>query len=148
MQRFDEMELRCGLPAEIPHPLLQLETSPAAPRGRRLLALLTDLSLFLALALAVSPLLPATRDAMAIAGLCGFVVLVSYYYFVGSWLLWGKTVGGAIFDVRVAPTSDGAMSLQSATLRWTGILLSLLTGGIGFAAAVPDRMSATHSISA
>src|SRR5207237_9899109 len=55
---------------------------------RRLLALLTDLSLFAALILALAPLLPASRDWLSVTALAGFVIVVSYYYYVGSWLLW------------------------------------------------------------
>jgi hypothetical protein len=83
------------------------------------------------------------------------VVVISYYYFVGTWLLWGKTVGGAIFDVKVVPSDSSAMALRDATLRWAGLYLSLATGGIGFALAalpsrrsLPDRISATDCITA
>jgi uncharacterized RDD family membrane protein YckC len=146
--RFDEMELE---------PVTFDLAPPApptlhAPRLRRLAALLIDLSLFAALGLALSPLLPPSVSWLTIAGLSGFVVLVSYYYFVGTWMLWGKTIGGAIFDVRVA--ADGAsMSLRNASLRWLGLYLSLLTGGLGFLMAalpsrlsLPDRMSGTRCV--
>src|SRR6266568_4189927 len=96
--RFDELELE---PVPLIEEPIAVDDVSTAPRFKRLLALLTDLSLFLALALALSPLLPPARDAFAIASLAGFVVIVSYYYFVGTWLLLGKTIGGAIFDVRV-----------------------------------------------
>src|SRR5881296_957256 len=100
-------------------------TEPAAdtdaPRLKRLAALLIDLSLFAALALALSPLLPSSMNRFAAGALAGFVVVVSYYYYVGTWLLWGKTIGGAIFDVRVVPSRAPAMALKSATLRWLGL---------------------------
>jgi uncharacterized RDD family membrane protein YckC len=136
--RFDEMELD-GLP------IVEEVRSDDAPRFRRLFALLTDISLFAALTLALAPLLPASRDAFAIASLAGFVIMVSYYYFVGSWLLWGKTIGGAIFDVRVV--SD-AMTLRAASMRWIGMIASLLTAGIGFLfAALPSRRSLADRLS-
>ena len=95
-------------------------TEPAsdtdAPRLKRLAALIIDLSLFAALALALSPLLPASRNPWSIGALAGFVVVVSYYYYAGTWMLWGKTIGGTIFDVRVVPAHTRAMSLKSATL--------------------------------
>jgi len=150
--RFDEVELQ-SVPMPDPTiapPVLQPSDlavaaeagAVAAPRFRRLLALLTDVSLFVALALALSPLLPAKTDWIAVSALAGFVVMTSYYYFVGSWLLWGKTIGGAIFDVRVIAKSDAAMSLGSASMRWAGILASLSSGGLGFVlAALPDRLS-------
>lgn len=162
--RFDEVELRSvPLPGVIDTaPSGARPTSPvragevaSAPSYRRLLALFTDLSLFVALALALSPLLPTRTDEWAIVGLAGFVVMTSYYYFVGSWLLWGKTIGGAIFDVRVVPAGDAPMSLHAATLRWAGMFVSLLTAGIGFAFAalparlsLPDRMSGTRCVAA
>jgi len=144
--RFDELELETTPSVDVLSPATA-DPQPAS-RFRRLFALLTDLSLFAALTLALAPLLPATLDAFAIASLAGFVVMISYYYFVGSWMLWGKTIGGAIFDVRVVAD---AMTPKSATLRWLGLYLSLLTAGIGFLfAALPsrlslaDRLSATH----
>jgi uncharacterized RDD family membrane protein YckC len=151
MPRFDEVELEA-----VP---LGIETQPettddAAPRGKRLMALLADLSLFAALTLALSPLLPQPPTWLHVAALAGFVVVMSYYYFVGSWMLWGKTIGGTIFDVRVA-ANDGAMSLRAATLRWLALYLSLLTGGLGLLLAalpsrrsVPDRLSGTRCVRA
>src|SRR6185503_9072472 len=85
-------------------------------------ALLIDVSLFAALALALSPLLPPSMSGLTIAGLAGFVLLVSYYYFVGAWMLWGKTIGGTIFDVRAAD----AMSLRNASMRWLALCASIL----------------------
>jgi uncharacterized RDD family membrane protein YckC len=154
--RFDEVELEpvpvIGDPIESAPPLVDVEVDDisAAPRFRRLLALLTDLSLFLALALALSPLLPPSRDWFALASLGGFVVIVSYYYFVGTWLLWGKTIGGAIFDVRVIAEP---MTLARASMRWAAMFLSFATAGIGFLLALlpsrrslADRVSATYCV--
>ena len=119
-----------------------------APRFRRLLALLIDLSLFVALTLALSPLLPTRFNWPATLGLAGFVLLISYYYFVGMWLLWGKTIGATIFDVRVIASDHGAMAFRRASLRWVGVFLSVLTGGIGFAlAAAPSRLSLADRLS-
>ena len=119
-----------------------------APRFRRLLALLIDLSLFVALALALSPLLPAKFKWSAVLGLAGFVVLISYYYCVGTWLLWGKTIGGTIFDVKVIASDRGVMAFRRASLRWAGVVLSVLTGGLGFAlAALPSRLSLADRLS-
>src|SRR3954463_8349188 len=106
--RFDEIELE-AVAFEA-----ALSTEPAldadAPRFKRLAALLIDLSLFAALALALSPLLPAARPPFAVIALAGFVVVVSYYYYVGCWMLWGKTVGGAIFDVRIVAIRPPAIA--------------------------------------
>lgn len=149
--RFDEMELE-SVPviAEPAAVEVDVDMGDAAPRFKRLFALLTDLSLFVALALALSPLLPPARDWFSLASLAGFVVIVSYYYFVGTWLLWGKTIGGAIFDVRVAAEP---MTLGRASVRWAAMFLSFATAGIGFLLALlpsrrslADRLSATHCL--
>jgi uncharacterized RDD family membrane protein YckC len=144
--RFDEIEFE-SVPFDITS-----TTEPAsdtdAPRFKRLAALIIDLSLFAALALALSPLLPASRNPWSIGALAGFVVVVSYYYYAGTWMLWGKTIGGTIFDVRVVPAHTRAMSLKSATQRWLGLYLSLATAGIGFLlAALPSRRSLADRIS-
>ncbi|HMC21820.1 MAG TPA: RDD family protein [Thermoanaerobaculia bacterium] len=98
--------------------------------------------------LALSPLLPASMNRQAVAALAGFVLLVSYYYFAGTWLLWGKTIGGTIFDVRVISAGNDAMAFRQATQRWLGLCLSLITGGIGFAlAALPSRLSLADRLS-
>jgi uncharacterized RDD family membrane protein YckC len=154
--RFDEVELEmvplgteevvaASAPVSVP--------AGEAPRMKRLLALLTDLSLFAALVLALSPLLPQPAGWKHYASLAGFVIVLSYYYFVGTWMLWGKTIGGAIFDVRVVAEDRGAMSLSSASARWAATYLSLALGGIGFLLAalpsrrsLPDRMSQTKCI--
>ncbi len=143
--RFDEIELEA-----VPLGDVEPEAAPltdTAPRGKRLLALLADLSLFIALALALSPLLPQPATWLHFASLGGFVVVMSYYYFAGSWMLWGKTIGGTIFDVRVV-ANEGAMSLRAATARWAALYLSLATAGIGLLFLLPDRMSGTRCIRA
>jgi hypothetical protein len=153
--RFDEIELE-AVPLGIEDDAVPLPPlSDHAPRMKRLLALLTDLSLFAALVLALSPLLPQPYDWTHLAALAGFVVLVSYYYFVCTWMLWGKTIGGAIFDVRVVPAAERAMSLRDATARWAALYLSLATGGLALALAalpsrqsLPDRMSRTRCVRA
>lgn len=149
MARFDEVELAAG-PSDDVVELADAspaddDAQPAAPRFRRLLALLTDLSLFAALILALAPLLPASRNWLSLTALAGFVIVISYYYYVGSWLLWGKTIGGAIFDVRVVSSSVPAMPLRSATRRWAAVYLGIATAGIGFLFA--DRMSGTRCVS-
>src|SRR5688572_6368702 len=153
--RFDEIELESvPLGIEEEAPMVALAASDgAARRDKRLLALLTDLSLFAALVLALSPLLPEPPTWPHLAALAGFVVVLSYYYFVGTWMLWGKTIGGAIFDVRIVPGADGAMSLRDASLRWLAVYLSLATCGLGFMLAalpsrrsLPDRLSNTRCV--
>jgi uncharacterized RDD family membrane protein YckC len=155
MQRFDEVELQAVPLIEDAPPAPDTYASSHASRFHRLLALLTDLSLFVALTLSLSPLLPSSNDGAAVAALGGFVLMTSFYYFVGTWLLWGKTVGGTIFDVRVVPRGGSSMSFKAAALRWAGVLVSLLLGGTGFLLAglpsrlsLADRLSRTHCIAA
>ena len=154
--RFDEIELET-VPLGIEEPeapaAVLADYDGAARRDKRLLALLTDLSLFAALALALSPLLPQPAEWPYLGALAGFVIVLSYYYFVGTWMLWGKTIGGAIFDVRVVPDADGAMSLRDASVRWLAVYLSLATAGLGFMLAalpsrrsLPDRLSNTRCV--
>ena len=153
--RFDEVELEAvplGGIVEEDVPAVVEETSGEAARWRRMLALLTDLSLFAAILLALSPLLPQPLAWMPVTALAGFVVVLSYYYFVGAWLLWGKTVGGAIFEVRVV-AEEGAMGLRDASMRWAAVYLSFALGGLGFLLALlpsrrslPDRLSHTRCI--
>jgi uncharacterized RDD family membrane protein YckC len=153
--RFDEIELEAvplGIEDDAPAAAVEVPSGEAA-RSKRLLALLTDLSLFAALVLALSPLLPQPFDWTHIAALAGFVIVISYYYFVGTWMLWGKSIGGAIFDVRVVPNGERAMSLRDASMRWAAVYLSLATAGLGFALAalpsrqsLPDRMSHTRCV--
>ncbi|MCU1348952.1 MAG: hypothetical protein JWO56_1982, partial [Acidobacteria bacterium] len=127
--RFDEIELQqTGLGAE-PDVEQAAPTEPPgdrAPLLNRLASLLVDVSLFLALLLALSPLLPGRSDLatawqddwIAIVSLVAFVLMIAYYYFVGSWLLWGKTVGGAIFDVKVITADGTAMDVRRASERF------------------------------
>lgn len=129
--RFDEVELEAvplGLESLA---VREVEVAPpagAAPWYRRLLALLTDISLFAALVLALSPLLPEPLGWKPAASLGGFTVVLSYYYFVGAWLLWGKTIGGAIFDVRRA-----VMTLRDASQLWAaGVLVLAVMGAAGW----------------
>lgn len=145
--RFDEVELE-PVPLGIEEPAAVIASGEDAPRGKRLLALLTDLSLFAALVLALSPLLPQPWGWTHMAALAGFTIVLSYYYFVGTWLLWGKTIGGAIFDVRVVPAATRAISLRDASMRWAAVYLSLATAGVGFLlAALPSRLSLPDRLS-
>jgi RDD family. len=97
--RFDEIELQpvaFDVDATAPPPAVRASVL------KRAAALLTDLSLFAALGMALSPLLPASMSVVSIASLAGFLVIVAFYYFAGTRALWGRTIGGAIFDVPVA----------------------------------------------
>jgi hypothetical protein len=97
--RFDEIELQPVI-FDVDAASPPTSAPPRASIFRRLAALLTDLSLFAALTLALSPLLPSSRSVTSIASLGGFIVIVAFYYFAGTRALWGRSIGGAIFDVR------------------------------------------------
>jgi len=158
--RFDEVELRkdplneTELPKEFVTKSLEL-----SGRFRRFMTTATDLSIFVALTLALSPLLPfrvtlvdtLTQAWMPWAGMVLFLLLFSYFYFAGSWLLWGRTVGSTIFETRIVSEEFGHVSIKAASLRWLGSFLSILTAGIGFLLAalpggrsLPDRLSKTR----
>jgi uncharacterized RDD family membrane protein YckC len=165
-KRFDEVELYPGtapLPP-LPAPLPQIAAEdgppgPSAPRFRRVAAFATDLSLFCALALSLSPLVPAysemtlllEREWPALIGIAAFLLLLSFYYFVGTWLVWGRTVGGAIFNVRITAEDGTPADFQSLVRRWGALYLSLGTAGLGFLPALlpggrslSDRLSGTR----
>jgi len=155
MPRFDEIELRKHTTPD-DTPAEETPRIPAASRVRRILTFVTDLSLFVALFTAMSPLIQwratwiDTVDAAwpELASLAAFVLIVSYYYFVLCWLIWGRTVGGAIFEVRVISENGAPVDFVAASRRWVASLLSLATAGLGFlpallpsARSVPDRVS-------
>jgi len=153
--RFDEIELFKG-PEGGPAPprssdaesveeeLVKPVVRVAASRSRRILALATDGSLFIALGLALSPLLDVRAsvgetlraEPLAVFGFAAFLLLMSYFYFVGAWIVWGRTVGGSIFDTRVAAVDGHPIDVRAASIRWCALLLSILTCGLGFLIAI------------
>ncbi|HVR43544.1 MAG TPA: RDD family protein [Thermoanaerobaculia bacterium] len=168
MPRFDEIELIGeGPPPPRPEPAPATHLPPGrqpprpAPLLRRILAFLTDLSLFVALALALSPILPqhatpleTIRGAwIPVGALLAFLVLLSFFYFVGSWSIWGRSIGGTIFETRIVAEGGSAITPAAASRRWAATLLSMLTAGAGFVPALlpghrslADRMSASVTI--
>jgi uncharacterized RDD family membrane protein YckC len=165
-RRFDEIELYPDSfpvdilphPAEVlPPPAITSEIHDSVGVRKRSMAFLVDLVLFVALALALTPLMPpvASEYMLAWTALAGFLLLNSFFYFVGSWLVWGKTLGGTLLDVRIIGADGEPATLREAILRWVAIFLSIGTGGIGFALALlpsgrslSDRISNTTAISA
>ena len=65
VMKFDEVELE-SVPFEIATTTTEPAVDADAPRFKRFAALIIDLSLFAALALALSPLLPASRGTLAV----------------------------------------------------------------------------------
>ena len=158
--RFDEVELRKDPLNEADPPKeLVSRTLQESGRLRRFMTAAIDLSIFAALLLALSPLLTfgeSLADTIAgqwmpMLGMFLFVLMLSYFYFAGSWLLWGKTVGATILETKVVGQTSGKVSLRAASLRWVGVFLSILTAGLGFllaafpgARSLPDRLSNTR----
>lgn len=157
-RRFDEIELYPdSFPADIlPHPAELLpaptagDVNSAVSLWKRAMAFVADLTLFIALGLALTPLLPplASENWISWSAVAGFLLLISFFYFVGSWLIWGKTLGGTLFDVKIVG-ADGAPATFSAVLRrWLAMFASIGTAGIGFALALlPSRRSLSDRIS-
>jgi uncharacterized RDD family membrane protein YckC len=102
--RFDEIELQ-SVPLDADSPATAPpQHSSVSSFFRRAAALIIDLSLFAALGMVLSPLLPSSMSVISIASLAGFLIILAFYYFAGTRALWGRTIGGAIFDVRAART--------------------------------------------
>ncbi len=164
-RRFDEIELYPDSfpvdillhPAEVPPTPPVEERDPAAVSAwKRAMAFLTDVTLFVALGLALTPLLPSFAEEhwAPWTAFASFLLLLSFFYFVGSWLIWGKTLGGTLFDVKIVGAEGQPATLREAVLRWIAIFVSIGTGGIGFALALlpsgrslSDRISNTTAIS-
>jgi RDD family len=100
--RFDEIELQSVTLDSDSSATAPPQQSSVSSFFRRLAALIIDLSLFAALGMALSPLLPSSMSVISIASLAGFLIVLAFYYFAGTRALWGRTIGGAIFDVRAA----------------------------------------------
>lgn len=163
-RRFDEIELYPDSfpvdillhPAELPPPPPVVERDPAAVSAwKRAMAFLSDLTLFVALGLALTPLLPsfAAEHWAAWTAFTSFLLLLSFFYFVGSWLIWGKTLGGTLFDLKIVGADGEPPTFSAALKRWLAMFVSIGTGGIGFALAVlptrrtlSDRLSGTTAI--
>lgn len=113
-----------------------------------------DLSLFVAAAIALSPIIPDGDGANpARLAVVGFLTLVSLYYLSLGWMVWGKTIGAAIMDIRVVSQNLGDVDLRRAARRWAGTILSILTLGLGFVPALfgerktlADLMSGTRVV--
>jgi uncharacterized RDD family membrane protein YckC len=151
LPRFDEIELRKT------HADLTPEVVPgerrSAPLWKRAAALIVDLSLFMAAGIAMAPLLPTGGPLVPLLAVIAFLLLLSLYYFCLGWMVWGKTVGGAILDVRIVGENRSDVNLRSALRRWSGMALSLLTLGAGFLPALlrdrrslADRISGTRAV--
>lgn len=119
-----------------------------------MVSFIIDLSLFVAAAIALSPIIPDGDGANpARLAVVGFLTLVSLYYLSLGWMVWGKTIGAAIMDIRVVSQNLGDVDLRRAARRWAGTILSILTLGLGFVPALfgerktlADLMSGTRVV--
>jgi uncharacterized RDD family membrane protein YckC len=67
----------------------------------------------------------------------GWLLAVTVY-FAGCWSAAGKTAGQRLMGLRVVAPSGGAPSLLRSLARLVGLLLSIVTLGLGFLPAVFD----------
>lgn len=153
-KRFDEIEL-IGTERSPSASVRDEKGAPPpeadAPLWRRALALGLDLSLLGALVLTLGPLLPTGIDLRAALAIAGFLAIFSLCYFTSGWMVWGRTLGGAVANVRVVTDDHLGVTFRRSFLRWTGLVLSLVTAGFGFVPALfpghrslADRLSHTH----
>lgn len=152
-KRFDEIELHGVSPDPTSAPYEPPSSGDTPERyagfGQRFMAFAIDLSLFVAAAVALSPLIPEGPGALsARLAVGGFLVLISLFYMTLGWTIWGKTIGGAIADVKVVSRTAADVDIYQAARRWAGTILSLLTAGLGFVPALfGDRRSLADRIS-
>ncbi len=160
--KFDEVDLRRHAdPVPASSEPASGDEEPRPPIIRRIAATLIDWSLFAALALAMSPLLSfrgtlsdtLTEEWPSLLGFSGFILLVAFYYSLGTWTIWGKTIGGAIVDVKLTELDASPVSVANAARRFGATLLSLAIAGLGFVPALvgqrrslADRLSNTRCI--
>ncbi|MBW3566175.1 MAG: RDD family protein [Acidobacteria bacterium] len=153
-KRFDEIELigtGRSPTASVPDEKGTPPPDSHAPLWRRALALGLDLSLLGALVLTLGPLLPTGIDLRAALAIAGFIAVFSLCYFTCGWMVWGRTLGGAVANVRVVTDDHLGVTFRRSFLRWTGLVISLATAGLGFVPALfpghrslADRISHTH----
>ena len=155
--RFDEVELEAvPLGIEDEAPSRAVASSDGAAAGKRLAgAADRPLALRRARRSRSRRSSPQPRDWTHLAALAGFVVVLSYYYFVGTWMLWGKTIGGAIFDVRVVP--EPKARCRCATPRCAGRRCTCRSPrrprvrcwrALPSRLSLPDRLSHTRCVAA
>ena len=151
MARFDEVELLSPLIVSEDTAPIETESDRRAGRIRRSSVFLSDLSLFVALAVALSTMISPLRMEDALPqwfALAGFLVLIAYFYHAGAWLLWGRTIGGAIFDLKITSIDGDSLDLSKASRRFAGMILSILLGGAGFLPGLlPSRKTLADQLS-
>ncbi len=73
--------------------------------------------------------------------LAAFIVLAAWevFYFTYQWAVSGKTLGMALLGLQVVTSHGGPISGRQAVLRTIGLVITLLTLGIGFLGIVYQR---------
>lgn len=66
-------------------------------------------------------------------------LIVSIFYFVGSWKKSGQTIGKTVMGIRIVRTNGTSLSWGRAFLRYVGYLVSGLVFSLGFLWLAFDR---------
>jgi uncharacterized RDD family membrane protein YckC len=124
-------------------------SAPPCPPWRRLLALLYDLLIVLAIVMVVGLLSQLATGGHLVQGADHAKVpawyrplqaLVVSAYFIGSWLRGGQTVGMRPWHIRVTDRAGAAPTLQQAVLRLliaaAPMLLLMLAPALGLRATL------------
>jgi uncharacterized RDD family membrane protein YckC len=121
---------------------------PRAPRpagiGRRLAAIAYDLLLLLGVLFAATavflPLAGGEARPPRDPAYDAYLLLVSFGYFGGFWVLGGQTLGMRAWGIRVVDEATGGrVGWKQAVVRFLGALLSWTVFGAGFLWCLVDR---------
>ena len=69
----------------------------------------------------------------------GVALLASPIYFITLFATIGQTIGKAVMGVRVVRLDGRAMTFKTATVRWLGYFVSVITLGLGFFWVIVDN---------
>lgn len=118
---------------------------PAAGAGllRRLLAMLYDSLLVLALIFVLSVPLVILNEGEAIAAETAwyraYILVIAGGYFAGFWRHGGQTLGMKSWRIRLISMDGGAVDTRRALIRVAAALLSWLPAGAGYLWSLVDR---------
>ena len=110
---------------------------------RRLGAAVYDTVLLVAvLFIATAAVLPLTGGQAIAVGTWWYkpyLLLVSYAYFAGFWVLGGQTLGMRAWKLWVRSVDGTPLSWRAAALRFVGAIVSWLVLGLGFFWVLIDK---------
>lgn len=145
-------ELRSALPPPPPSPRIQPPerteepADRAAPVGARLGAAFVDAAILLAIDFAVlyftlqlTHLEFARVTSLPFLPLLAFLALLDGGYFIGFTVASGQTIGKMTTGIQVVSESARKVSLGAAILRAVGILVTVLSIGVGYLPALFGR---------